>query len=188
MINSTVMQWRRWGRASTANSIAKQELKMKNMIAASLVAVSLVLNANTVEARTTRERCEVITLAQIDGLFANFNTAWATRDPQIVTNLFSPDAILLATVSNTPRTTPDLIRNYFASFLTNSPVGTIDTSTTSLGCNLASRVGTWTVVLTHPETKVVTNVKARYSFIYKFVEGSWKIYHLHSSVMPEPIS
>lgn len=29
--------------------------------------------------------------------------------------------------------------------------------------------------------------KARYSFIYVFEEGDWKIAHHHSSVMPESV-
>jgi uncharacterized protein (TIGR02246 family) len=144
--------------------------------------------ATTADARTTRERCEVAAPAQVDSLFAGFNAAWATKNPQTVTNLFSSDAVLLATVSNQPRTTPALINDYFVSFLKNSPVGTIDTSTTTVGCNIATRVGTWTVTLTNPTTNVVTNVKARYSFIYRYGRDGWKIYHLHSSMMPEPTS
>ncbi len=30
-------------------------------------------------------------------------------------------------------------------------------------------------------------VKARYSFIYKYEDGEWKIAHHHSSMMPEPL-
>jgi uncharacterized protein (TIGR02246 family) len=161
---------------------------MKKAIVSSIIAASLMSFATSAEARSTRERCTAVTAAQVDSLFASFNSAWATKNPQTVTNLFSSDAVLLATVSNTPRTTPDMIKDYFVGFLKNSPVGTIDTSTTTLGCNTASRVGTWTVALTNPQTNVVTNVKARYSFIYKYTQGTWKIYHLHSSAMPEPIS
>jgi hypothetical protein len=91
-------------------------------------------------------------------------------------------------VSNKPRTTPAEIKDYFVSFLTNSPVGTINSSTTTVGCNIATRVGTWTVSLTNPSTKAVSNVKARYSFIYRYGRDGWKIAHLHSSVMPEPVS
>ena len=161
---------------------------MRIMIAAGLLSLALMSATTSAEARTTRERCEVVTAAQVDGLFANFNAAWATKNPQTVTSLFTPDAVLLATVSNLPRTTPAGINDYFVTFLKNSPVGTIDTSTTALGCNSATRVGTWTVALTNPETTVVTNVKARYSFIYRYSRDGWKIYHLHSSMMPEPTS
>ena len=161
---------------------------MRHVILAGIAFASIVSAVTPAQARTTRERCEVATAAQVDALYANFSAAWATKNPQTVTNLFTPDAVLLATVSNTPRTTPALINDYFVSFLKNSPVGTIDTSTTSVGCNIASRLGTWTVALTNPTTNTVTNVKARYSFIYKYGRNGWKIYHLHSSMMPEPTS
>jgi len=72
-------------------------------------------------------------------------------------------------------------RDYFVGFLKGSPVGRIDTSTVKLGCNTASRLGTWTVTLTDAKT----DVKARYSFIYKYQDGRWWIDHLHSSKMPE---
>jgi uncharacterized protein (TIGR02246 family) len=90
-------------------------------------------------------------------------------------------------VSNTPRTDHAGIRDYFVSFLKAQPVGSIDTSNVRLGCNTASRTGTWTVRLTDPATRQARDVKARYSFIYVHENGDWKIDHLHSSMMPEPI-
>jgi hypothetical protein len=30
-------------------------------------------------------------------------------------------------------------------------------------------------------------VRARYSFIYAYQNGQWRIAHLHSSMMPEPV-
>jgi uncharacterized protein (TIGR02246 family) len=130
-------------------------------------------------------KCAAVTQAQVDGLFTDFNQAWATKDPATVTSLFTKDAVLLATVSNKPRTNPAEIQDYFVSFLKNSPVGTIDSSTFKMGCNTAARLGTWTVTLTDPATGAKTDVKARYSFIYRLEDGKWKIDHLHSSMMPE---
>jgi hypothetical protein len=54
-----------------------------------------------------------------------------------------------------------------------------------LGCNSAARVGTWTVTVTDPSTGATTDIKARYSFLYRIEDGKWKIDHLHSSMMPE---
>jgi uncharacterized protein (TIGR02246 family) len=131
------------------------------------------------------QRCAAVTTAQVEALFTQFNAAWATKDPAKVTALFSPDAVLLATVSNTPRTNLTEIQDYFVGFLKSAPVGTIDSSTIKIGCNTVSRLGTWTVRLTDAATGAVTNVKARYSFIYSLENGVWKIEHLHSSMMPE---
>ena len=131
------------------------------------------------------QRCAPVSVAAVEQQFNLFNQAWATKSPDRVAALFAPDAVLLATVSNEPRTTPAGVRDYFVGFLKASPVGRIDTSTVRLGCNKASRVGTWTVTLTDAQTGAKTDVKARYSFIYKYQGGRWWIDHLHSSKMPE---
>jgi len=102
-----------------------------------------------------------------------------------VTALFTAEPVLLPTVSNLPRTTPAMVRDYFVNFLKLKPVGRIDTSTTEIDCQTASRVGTWTVAVTDPVTGLGRDVVARYSFIYRFEDGAWKIDHLHSSAMPE---
>jgi uncharacterized protein (TIGR02246 family) len=139
----------------------------------------------TAAAANTTQQCAPVTQAAVESQFKIFNDAWATKNPDTVTNLFTKDAVLLATVSNTPRTDHAGIRDYFVGFLKGSPVGTIDTSTVKLGCNKASRLGTWTVTLTNAETGAKTDVKARYSFIYEYAGGKWQIAHLHSSMMPE---
>ena len=131
--------------------------------------------------------CAVVTPAQVEAQFDKFNASWATKDPAKVTSLFTKDAVLLATVSNAPRTTPAGINDYFTSFLKKNPVGTIDSSTVRIDCKTASRVGMWTVTF-KDDKGVETIVKARYSFIYKMENGMWKIDHLHSSMMPEKTS
>jgi uncharacterized protein (TIGR02246 family) len=132
--------------------------------------------------------CQPVTTADIEAQFDRFNAAWATRNPDTVTDLFAPGAVLLATVSNTPRTDRAGIRDYFVTFLGNAPAGKIDTSTVVLGCNAAARMGTWTVTLTDPATGQTTPVRARYTFIYAYGNGDWRIGHLHSSMMPEPVT
>jgi uncharacterized protein (TIGR02246 family) len=132
-------------------------------------------------------KCAAVTEAAVEAQFDKFNNAWATKDPATVTSLFTRDAVLLATVSNKPRTNHEEIKDYFVSFLKGAPVGKIDSSNIKLGCNMAARLGTWTVTLTDAATGKKTDVKARYSFIYRLEDGEWKIDHLHSSMMPEKI-
>lgn len=151
------------------------------MLGAAMTAVALTA-ATPAMART--ERCARVGEAQIAALFDQFNAAWATRDADKVTDLFGRDAVLLATVAATPRTDRDGIRDYFETFLQSAPVGTIDTSSIDIGCNKATRVGTWTVRLTDPATGAVNDVRARYSFVYRLENGRWMIDHLHSSVLP----
>ena len=157
---------------------------MKSYITASALALVLTLGSAFV-AQAKTESCPDVTSAQIEGLFTEFNSAWATKDPAKVTALFTKAPVLLATVSNKPRTTPAEVNEYFIGFLQSSPVGKIDTSTVEIDCKTASRLGTWTVTLTDAKTSAKTDVKARYSFIYRYEDGQWKIDHLHSSMMPE---
>ena len=107
-----------------------------------LIVASLVLIAGSGEARSMH--CAPVSRAAIDQQFATFNRSWLTRDPDKVTALFAPGAVLLATLSDEPRTTRAGIRDYFAHFLKKAPDGHIDTSTTTIGCNEAARMGTWT--------------------------------------------
>jgi uncharacterized protein (TIGR02246 family) len=147
-----------------------------------LAAVGTVLPSTAV-ARSMQ--CAPLSRDAIEAQFKRFNDSWQTRDPGKVTALFSPDAVLLATVSNKPRTTPAEVRDYFEHFLLSRPFAKIDTSTVRLGCNMATRVGTWTIALTEPKTHKKSDVQARYTFVYKFDRGQWWIEHLHSSLMPE---
>ena len=131
-----------------------------------------------------RMQCAAIPAGTPAALFNRFNAAFATKNPDTVTRLFARDAVLLATVSNSPRTDPAMIRDYFVSFLKGSPVGTINTSNVREGCNMLVDMGTWTVALTNQNSGLRNNVKARYTFVYKYEDKAWKIAHLHSSMMP----
>jgi uncharacterized protein (TIGR02246 family) len=148
----------------------------------SLVAVGSVFPSS---AAARSMQCAAASEDTIEAQFTRFNDSWQTGDPDRVTDLFLPDAVLLATVSNKPRTTHPEIRDYFDHFLLSRPIAKIDTSTVRLDCNTASRVGTWTIALTDPKTHKKTDIHARYSFLYKFERGQWWIKHLHSSLMPE---
>jgi len=155
----------------------------KIFVGAALIAAAITI---PVQAKSSKSvKCTTVTQTQVDSLFTEFNNAWATKDPAKVTSLFTRDAVLLATVSNKPRTTPAEINDYFVKFLKGSPVGTIDSSTYKMSCNSVARLGTWTVTLTDATIGSKTDVKARYTFIYRLVDGQWKIDHLHSSMMPE---
>jgi len=129
--------------------------------------------------------CAAVSQTTIEQQFERFNAALASKDPVKVAALFRPGAVLLPTVSNTPRTTPEAIRDYFEHFVQKEPSGRIDSSTVKIGCNEAERVGTYTWTLKDPATHQSAQVPARYSFVYRYENGQWWIDHLHSSVMPE---
>ena len=158
----------------------------KYMILAAASAAIIAVPAQAKMAKSAM--CVSVSQAQVESLFTDFNNAWATKNPDTVTALFTKDAVLLATVSNKPRLNHAEIRDYFVGFLKPSPVGTINSSTVKIGCNTAARLGTWTVTVTDAATGAKTDIKARYSFIYRMEAGKWKIDHLHSSMMPEKAS
>lgn len=148
-------------------------------------AIGVATSAAAVEARDAHHaQCVAVTEEQVNGLFEQFNAGFQTRNPDVMVPLFSENAVLLPTVSGTMRTDAAGIRDYFVSFLPNRPFGTITESETTLGCNMATRVGNWTVRLTNPTTGETSDVSARFSFIYVYENGAWKIAHLHSSARP----
>jgi uncharacterized protein (TIGR02246 family) len=130
--------------------------------------------------------CKTVNKEQIAALFDRWNKSLATHDAAKVTANYAPDAVLLATVSNTPRTDPAAIRDYFVHFLERNPKGAINTRTIHLGCNTAYDVGTYTFTLDGKAPGSTETVKARYSYIYELRNGQWLIVHHHSSAMPEP--
>lgn len=159
-------------------------MKALYAIAPAMAAAALIAAGSPAEAKA-RATCAKLSATQLDAKFAQFNGAWATGNPDTVTALFDDDAVLLATVANVPRTDHAGIRDYFVKFLKNKPVGKVDTATIKSGCNWALQAGTWTVTLTDPATGAKNDVKARYTFLYQFEGGKWRIEHLHSSAMPE---
>ncbi len=146
-------------------------------------ALAMTLACSGASAQATE--CAPIDNAAIEGQFDRFNAAWATKNPDTVSALFAPDAVLLPTLSDEERTTPEGIRRYFVHFLEKAPVGHIDTSSIRLGCNMAARMGNWSVDLIDKKTGEKSTAKARYTFVYRYGDGSWRIEHLHSSLLPD---
>jgi len=124
-----------------------------------------------------------ITAEEVRALFTRWNDALATEDSRLVAARYSSDALLLPTVSDTPRDSYTLIKDYFDSFLLKKPQGVITDGNIRIGDGWAQDAGIYE--FTMGATGDV--VKARYSFVYVYEDGQWKISHHHSSVMPESI-
>jgi len=120
---------------------------------------------------------------EVRSLFNLWNDALATGDSKKVAARYSKEAVLLPTVSDTPRTNEALITDYFDAFLLKKPQGTIESGEIIIGTNWAQDAGIYEFTMGATGDKV----KARYSFVYVFEDGEWKISHHHSSVMPESI-
>jgi uncharacterized protein (TIGR02246 family) len=150
--------------------------------AVTLVAISLSLpaSAQSFQSRARGKNCLATSNQQISGLFDRWNNSLRTLDPNQVVANYAVDAVLLPTVSDKPRLNPTEIREYFVTFLKKEPQGSIDSRTIKIGCNVAQDVGTYTF-----RFKDGTAVRARYTYVYEWQNGTWLIAHHHSSAMPE---
>jgi uncharacterized protein (TIGR02246 family) len=145
-----------------------------------LGATCLLVAAVAPAAADTTMQCKATTEAEIAGLFDRWNASLATLKPEDVVKNYEEDAILLPTVSNTPRLTQAERLDYFEHFLANKPVGKIDMRIIKIGCDDAVDSGLYTFTFANGQ-----QVHARYTFTYELKDGRWLISSHHSSAMPE---
>ena len=122
-----------------------------------------------------------ITDEETKKLFYKWNDAVANRDSEAVAKRYAKTAVHLPTVSDTPLTDFDSIKDYFDHFLALEPRGEILESYTATGPGWCEDVGIYEFTLGTDGSKV----RARYTFVYVHEDGEWKIAHHHSSKMPE---
>ncbi len=75
------------------------------------------------------ESCATLDAKSVAALFDDWNFALSSLDANQVVQRYWPNAVLLPTVSNTPRTNAAMIGDYFEHFLAKRPRGRIDTRT-----------------------------------------------------------
>ena len=127
------------------------------------------------------QTCKATSKAEIATLFDRWNQSLHTGDAHKVVENYAEESILLPTVSNTPRFTPEEKEDYFHHFLENHPSGKIDSRFIEIGCNTAFDTGLYT--FTYARTG--ESVSGRYTFTYGWGGSKWLITSHHSSVMPE---
>jgi len=143
-----------------------------------LSALAMITAAANVHAKS--EVCQAASEKQIAALFERWNTSLQTGDPKKVVANYSARSILLPTVSNKPRLTAEEKEDYFEHFLQGKPVGTIDSRIIEIDCNSAIDAGLYTFKFADG-----SEVKARFTFTYKWNGKQWLISSHHSSAMPE---
>ncbi|GAX12145.1 hypothetical protein FisN_1Hh070 [Fistulifera solaris] len=122
-----------------------------------------------------------ISEAQVRNLFNLWNDALMTGDAEAVLNRYTEDAVVLPTASDAPLTNPNSIRNYYRAFLRLRPQCQILRSNVQIGTNWAKDSGIYEFVFQATGERL----RGRFSFIYVYTHGRWKIAHHHSSIMPE---
>jgi uncharacterized protein (TIGR02246 family) len=137
------------------------------------------LASESTAART--EVCKATNEQEISALFDRWNRSLQTGDPHKVVANYAERSILLPTVSNKPRLTAAEKEDYFHHFLENKPVGKIDLRIIEIGCNTAVDSGLYTFTYGTSGAQV----KARYTFTYRWDGEQWLITTHHSSAMPE---
>ncbi len=125
--------------------------------------------------------CRASSEQEIAALFDRWNESLKTGVPHKVVANYADKSILLATVSNVPRLTAAEKEDYFHHFLENRPVGKIDSRFIEIGCNTALDAGLYTFNF----GKTGAQVRARYTYTYKWDGKQWLITSHHSSAMPE---
>ena len=126
------------------------------------------------------ETCHVTSEKQIAALFDRWNASLQTGNPQNVLANYARKSVLLPTLSNTPRLTPEQKADYFEHFLARKPVGSIDSRSIEIDCNTAIDAGLYTFTFGDG-----SKANARYTFTYKWDGKQWLITSHHSSLLPE---
>jgi uncharacterized protein (TIGR02246 family) len=152
------------------------------------VAATMVVQpaAGMAQSTPAAETCAPITSDEVEILFERWAKSLLTGHPDRVTRNYAPDAVLLATTSNTPRTNYAEIRDYYFNFLQREPRVRNESRKIRIGCNVATDIGVYSFALNGPVPGTVATLVARYTFIYEQRDGAWLIVHHHSSAMPEP--
>jgi len=128
------------------------------------------------------ENCAPIAESKVKELWTKWNAALQTLEPEKVAEMYHPESVLLPTLSNQARPNIKTKLDYFEHFLQKKPVGYIKEDYVSVQtCNLATYNGIYTFDL----TAVGKKVDARFTYVYTFEDGEWKIKTHHSSLMPE---
>ncbi|MFM8932135.1 MAG: SgcJ/EcaC family oxidoreductase, partial [Gemmataceae bacterium] len=138
------------------------------------------------EARLTpADLAGVPTVGEVLELFNRWSEAVQSGDPDRVTALYAPNAILLPTIANDPRRTPEAIRDYFVEFLELKPVPRLDEYSIRASETLAGNSGLYTFAVT-PAGQPFRVIAARFTFNYEKINGEWLIIQHHSSALPKP--
>lgn len=150
---------------------------MRTSVALVLLASSSIVSSSALAQAAS---CHSADEKEIAALFDRWNNSLKTGDPKKVSANYAAHSVLLPTLSNTPRLTPAAKEDYFTHFLVGKPVGKIDSRTIQIDCNMAFDAGLYTFTFGDGR-----EVKARYTYTYKWDGGQWFITSHHSSAMPE---
>jgi uncharacterized protein (TIGR02246 family) len=120
----------------------------------------------------------------VEDLGQTWGTALASRDPQQITALYSPEAVLLATFVDELDTEPEILE-YFKGLTQREGLNVQfeEQNIRVLDENTLSNSGLYT--FSFVENGETVYVPARYTFLYEKQDDQWLIVEHHSSIRPE---
>lgn len=139
------------------------------------------VSATVVPAAATAEAWSLPTPQEIQAQFDGWNADLRSGDPARLAARYAPDAVLLPTLSNEVRTTPEGVEDYFAEFMEKKPSGEILESHVIVQSD-HSAVDAGTYRFGYGDG---SHTDARYTFVYEKRDGQWMIITHHSSKMPQ---
>jgi uncharacterized protein (TIGR02246 family) len=145
-----------------------------------LCVAAIVGLAASAQAIARTESCRATTEKEIAGLFDRWNASLQSGDPKKVVAHYAAKSLLLPTMSNTPRMSVAEKEDYFVHFMEKKPAGKVDSRVVSIECNTAVDAGLYTFSFNDG-----SQVKARFTYTYKWNGKRWLITSHHSSAMPE---
>jgi len=120
---------------------------------------------------------------EIELALTNWLNILAEGDPIKITDLYLDNGVLLGTVAKEIKQGHTEIQAYFDMFVTKSPIGSVDTFILQNFGDICISDGTYTFELDGDDGQR-TSVSARYTYVWKKVDGKWMIATHHSSVNP----
>lgn len=112
-----------------------------------------------------------------------FKSALKSHSPNEVLKLFSSQVTFHPTLSNNFVCTLEGVREYFEHFLVKNPICLyLDSGAECLSEDAYLHTGIYNFEISDEGERKI--VHARFSFIWSFENGTWKIVHFHSSLMP----
>ena len=120
---------------------------------------------------------------EIEMALTNWLNILAEGDPIKITDLYLDNGVLLGTVAKEIKQGHTEIQAYFDMFLKKSPIGSVDTFILQNFGDICISDGTYTFEL-DGEDGQRASVSARYTYVWKKVDGKWMIATHHSSVNP----
>jgi uncharacterized protein (TIGR02246 family) len=149
-----------------------------------LLALSLPAPALALTPGPAPSQCAPVDEAVVDQLFQRWADAVNSADPELVANLYAPDALLLPTLSPLNRHSHGAIADYFASFLARHPQAVVLEHQVFPGCNQLIDAGLYRFAFHDGQGNPSGAVEARYTLVYGFSDGQWQVLHHHSSLLP----